>query len=746
MSVHPTELQVPVAPSTASGVLHNPDLKTSVIPPSHPLDPLSPDEIVAVSLAVRHHLAAHTSIKAIRFITNYLLPPPKRAVLAHLGIPLATGETVKDEDRVPIVRKAEVDFIDVLSGDAYNTIVAFHDAERSWNIESLLKLPEGTQPQITPGELLACEAIVKNDARVQALAKEVGIEPHQIFADGWSIGYDDRFPTSLRLQQALLFARFSEHENLYAHPLDFIPIVDIIAGKVIHIDFPGAYPNVPASTQPPARDKDPLEQSQRSRIPPPLTHQDFLPDLIEETARRDGKEWKQREAPKPLHIVQPEGVSFKMNGHVLEWQKWKMHIAFSHREGIALSTITYNDDGVLRPLFYRLSLAEMVVPYSAPEHPHPRKFAFDVGEYGMGTQANELSLGCDCLGQIHYLSGTYTAHDGSAVIINNVICIHEEDAGLLWKHTDYRVGGRSYSVRSRRLVISMVCTVANYEYVWNYYFYQDGSIEFEIRLTGILQAYVAGPNEPAPYATRVAPGIHAHFHQHLFSVRVDPMVDGLLNSVIETDVLPTTAEYGSPENFAGNAFQIHDRVLRRANEGAREWDASADRRWRIVSAEKRHHASGQLTGYSIGVKGGATVALPRPEGWVGRRATFARNTLWVVREKEDAREGGRMWPSGKFVPQAREEPADSLALWVRDDGDAKIENEDVLVYVTVGTTHIPRPEDWPVMPVDHIRLTLKPNSFFSANPSLDVPGAKDEKSVPAFGTVGLHAQGENCCA
>jgi len=107
---------------------------------------------------------------------------------------------------------------------------------------------------------------------------------------------------------------------------DFIQIVDVNGGKVIHIDFPGAYPNVPASTQPPPLDKDPLEQSQRSRIPPPLAPQDFLPDLIEEAARRDGKEWKQREAPKPLHIVQPEGVSFKMDGHVLEWQKWKMHI------------------------------------------------------------------------------------------------------------------------------------------------------------------------------------------------------------------------------------------------------------------------------------------------------------------------------------------------------------------------------------------------------------------------------------
>jgi len=232
--------------------------------------------------------------------------------------------------------------------------------------------------------------------------------------------------------------------------------------------------------------------------------------------------------------------------------------------------------------------------------------------------------------------------------------------------------------------------------VWNYFFYQDGTVEFEVRLTGILQVSVATSNEPAPYATRVAPSINAHFHQHVFSIRIDPMVDGLLNSVVETDVLPITAGYGSPENFAGNAFQVHDRVLRRASEGACDWDLSTDRRWRIVSAGKKHYASGQPTGYTINVKGGATAFLPRPEGWVGRRATFAHKTLWVVREKEDEREGGRMWPSGKYVPQAREEPTDSLARWLRDDGEKSIENEDVLVYVTVGTTHIPRPEDWPV--------------------------------------------------
>lgn len=123
---------------------------------------------------------------------------------------------------------------------------------------------------------------------------------------------------------------------------DFIPVVDINAGKVIHIDFPPIYPNVPVSTQPPPLGKDSLEHSQRSRIAPPLTPQNFLPDLIEDTAKREGKEWKQRTAPSPLHIVQPEGVSFKIDGHVLEWQKWKMHIG---RPSVHLHRLIHGSDG-----------------------------------------------------------------------------------------------------------------------------------------------------------------------------------------------------------------------------------------------------------------------------------------------------------------------------------------------------------------------------------------------------------------
>ena len=157
------------------------------------------------------------------------------------------------------------------------------------------------------------------------------------------------------------------------------------------------------------------------------------------------------------------------------------------------------------------------------------------------------------------------------------------------------------------------------EYVWNYVFYQDGSIEVQTRLTGILQVYVAGPNEPAPYATRVAPRINAHFHQQLFSVRIDPMVDGLLNSVIETDVLPATAGYGSPENFAGNAFQVHDRVLSHANEGAPCTHVGRIGRPALAHCEREEETSCLWTTNGI---------LDRRQGWCDSRLAVAEGLGW----------------------------------------------------------------------------------------------------------------------
>lgn len=207
----------------------------------------------------------------------------------------------------------------------------------------------------------------------------------------------------------------------------------------------------------------------------------------------------------------------------------------------------------------------------------------------------------------------------------------------------------------------------------------------------------------------VAPQVNAHYHQHIFSIRVDPMIDGLNNTVVESDVIPLPdAPTGSSNNHAGNAFISADTILK--TETGREYDFIKERRWRIINPSRKHYSSKKEVGYVLGLKGGITPMMARPDGWASKRAAFTAFPLWVCKDVEGEK-GSRMWPSGKYVPQTRDTPKDSISSWV--EGKKNVENEDILVYITIGaslsflsaggvlisvlgTTHIPRPEDWPV--------------------------------------------------
>lgn len=258
------------------------------------------------------------------------------------------------------------------------------------------------------------------------------------------------------------------------------------------------------------------------------------------------------------------------------------------------------------------------------------------------------------------------------------------------------------------------------EYIFYYYFYQDGNVELEIRLTGILQVYVKGDDEPNPFGTTVAPNINAQYHQHIFSLRLDPMIDGLSNTLVETDVVPLDAPTGSIYNFAGNGFITRETPITSQKDGARKYDITKDRRWVITNPNHQHPASKKNVGYVIGMKGGVVQTLAKPDSVVVKRAGFISSDLWVVKENEGPKGSARMWPAGKYVPGTRgEETNDHITKWAQ--GDDNIANEDIIVFASVGaylgytltilrlrlipsiiatlqpgTTHIPRPEDYPV--------------------------------------------------
>lgn len=546
-------------------------------------------------------------------------------------------------------------------------------------------------PTLTLEDLDVIERIAREDPRVIRACNELGItDMNKVFFDAWAIGIDERWGFERRLQQGLPYYRNSPLDNQYAHPLDFTVIADTETEEVLSVDIRHV-------------------NGERTKIP--LEEHNYLPEFI-------GNEYLS-DRLKPINITQPQGVSFRMRGNELSWAGFKMHIGFNYREGIVISDVRVDDvnEQRERTLFNRISVVEMVVPYGCPDSPHHKKHAFDVGEYGTGLMTNSLKLGCDCKGAIHYLDAVVSTLKGEAAVVKNAICIHEEDNGLLYKHTDFR-DGTVISARDRKLIISQILTAANYEYGFYHTFSLDGTYKLEVKLTGMLNTYCMHPSEQAaPYGTEVAPAINAQNHQHIFSLRVDPEVDGPNNSVVQSDAVPADIPVGCEGNFYGNGFYSKKTLLRTAQEGATNYCHETSRSWDIINPNSINETAKKPVAYKI-LNSSCPGLLAQPGSVVWKRAGFARKSLWVLPYRDY-----ELFPAGDYVCQSagiENHPYNSTIVdWATRN--EPIENTDIVCYLQFGLTHFPRTEDFPVMPAEPVSITLRASNFFKKNPALWVP-------------------------
>jgi primary-amine oxidase len=619
----------------------------------HPLEPLTAEEIKHAVDIIRteRDVSEH-----VRFVSVNLNEPPKEVVLNFQA-----GDT--------IVREAFIVLLDSSAGATYEAIVSITgNRVTSWQ-----HIP-GVQPSIMPDELAECETLLKSHPDFQEALRKRGITDMElVMVDTWSAGnYGNQEEQTRRLLRSLAYMRSAPDDNAYAHPIEgVIGYVDLNKQEVIRVEDHGI-------------------------IPVPQEAGNYIPEEV----------GQMRTDLKSLEITQPEGPSFSVNGHEISWQKWHFRIGFNTREGLVLYTVGYEDQDHIRPLLYRASLAEMVVPYGDPGVSHYRKNAFDVGEYGVGILANALELGCDCLGYIHYFNALMTDSHGNVVTLPNTICMHEEDYGILWKHYDWRTD-RAEVRRSRRLVISFIATIDNYEYGFFWYFYQDGTIQFEAKLTGIMSTGAVAPGETPRYSQLVAPQLAAPLHQHIFCLRLDTMIDGLQNSVYEVH---TEAEPLGPNNPYGNAFYAKATLLKQESEAQQIVDPLSARYWKVVNSNSLNRL-GEPVGYKL-MPGDNTLPFAHPESSIMKRAGFTRKHLWVTPYHSEER-----YPAGDYPNQ--HPGGDGLPAWTQ--ANRSIENTDLVVWYVMNSHHVPRPEDWPVMPVAYIGFTLKPVGFFERNPSLDVP-------------------------
>lgn len=425
-----------------------------------------------------------------------------------------------------------------------------------------------------------------------------------------------------------------------------------------------------------------------------------------------------RTTTKPYQVVQPQGPSFKCDGNLVSWEKWTFRVGFNYREGLTLHDIRYDN----RSLFYRLSLAEMFVPYGDPRSPFPRKGAFDLGNDGAGINANNLRLGCDCLGVIKYFDGWHNTSAGEPMKLPNVICCHEQDDGILWKHTNFRTQN-AVVTRSRILVLQTIITVSNYEYIFAFHFGQDASIHYEVRATGILSTAPINIGDNVSYGTVVAPGVLAPYHQHLFSLRIDPSIDGHANSlqVEESHAMPI--DDPSVHNPFGVGYTTRSKVIE--EETSLDLDFTTNRTFKIINENKLNPITGTPIGFKL-LPCYSQMLLANPQSFHARRSEFGSHAIWVTRYQDD-----ELFPSGRHTMQSLGgEGIHSMIDQRKNDSTQKtgVRNEDIVIWHTFGSTHNPRIEDWPVMPSEKMVVGLKPINFFTGNPSLDVAVSTQERN------------------
>ncbi|ANY22202.1 primary-amine oxidase [Gordonia terrae] len=626
----------------------------------HPLASLSSAEFDVVR-GIVNGLPYYT--ESTRFSYVGLEEPPKHEFRAWMA-----GDVPAPD------RRARVWLQDVDSGKCTDLVISLSEGAVVGSVD--VDGSRGRLPVLDSEAAKILKVLAENKQWIDALAAR-GVTPADvkvIALPAGNFGYAEE--EGRLISRCLAFRMDHKKDHPWAHPVDGVSAyVDLTGGAVLKVIDTHVF-DIPAES---GNYDDPEVQG------PPL------------------------EGLKPIEITQPEGPSFSVDGEHVTWANWKFRVGFDVREGLVLHQVTFNDQGVDRSVMYRGSISEMVVPYGDPG---PNRFwqnYFDAGEIIYGRFTSSLELGCDCVGEIKYFDGLFADEAGVPRRIANAICMHEEDYGSLWKHTDPFTGANEVR-RSRRLVISFFTNVGNYDYGFFWYLYLDGTIECEAKLTGILftSAYPGdGDDGPYPFASEVAPGLGAPYHQHLFNARLDLDIDGSANVVNEIDAVRLPISESNPN---GNAFTKSITPIVSERDSGRVADGGRGRVWQIASTDSRNRL-GHPASYVLHPVDGPTL-MADDSSWVAKRAAFATKHLFVTKYDPAER-----YASGDFVTNS---PAgEGIPDFI--SGDESLVGQDLVLWHTFGLTHFPRAEDWPIMPMDYAKFSLRPYNFFDRNPTLNVP-------------------------
>ena len=644
----------------------SPEITKATIITPHPLNPLDTNEIKLVKEILLDEGKMDTTF---RFYLINLNEPPK-------------AEMLKYQAGQPFRREAFVSIYDRATNKTYESVVDLN-AKKTISFYNV--------PGVTPGFFLKdsiADDLLKKDALWMAGLKSRGIHPDSVnvssvFAGDMGIAPDDH-------RELICAPQYKNKKYKELRVEGLVAYVDLTDQKVLRV----------------------LDDGGKGFFKPEdigYFDSDSATVLLPQT--------------KPLKITQPEGTTFTVDGFQVTGKSWSFRVGMHNREGLVIYDVKYNDNGLMRPVMYRASLAEMYVPYGSTDLTHAAWNYFDGGAYRMGQAwpklLNGLKAGADVPENSTFLPGVTHDEKGTPIQIDSMIAVFEEYPGPITRHG-------KFAHDARNLAVKYFTTIGNYDYGFKWVFREDGTIDLKAELTGIVGIKGVNRTTDLPgtadetyngtyYGTLVAPHVEAGNHQHFFSFRLDLDVDGRENIVEEMNTIPVPASNKNPWN---NAFVRQMSLIKNEAEGQRNQNASTNRHWMIADS-KAVNSLGQQKSYVL-MPGHNASPLAAPGSGPRKMADFLENQLWVTSYKE--RES---FPAGDY-PNSRG-IKDGLPGMISDN--ESLEGKDVVVWYNMGITHIVRPEDWPIMNVHTMGFSLMPFGFFDRNPAAATKGVPERPRI-----------------
>ncbi|CAL9108445.1 unnamed protein product [Musa acuminata var. zebrina] len=643
----------------------------------HPLDPLTPSEISAVSNIIKSsHLG---SSKSLSFHYVGLDELDKPDVLAWAST--HRWNKAAPPRRAFVIVRSEKKTHEIYVDITNHSIVSD-------------KVYEGFgYPIMNFEEQEAASALPFDYAPFVESVKKRGLEPEDVLCTTFSVGWFGERKQGRRLLKIQCFLT-GETVNFYARPLEGVTVVvDLDAMEIVEYEDRMVVP-VPGSTGTDYR---------AAKQKPPLGPR-----------------------TKPGIIVQPEGKGFEVDGHMIRWANWEFHLGYDVRAGtvISLASVKDSEKGIFRRVLHRGYVSEIFVPYMDPSEEWYYKTFFDVGEFGFGLLAAPLEPMTDCPANAAFMDAYITDRDGLPIKQSNAFCVFERYSGdASWRHTEFGIPGQVITeVRPEvSLVVRMVSAIGNYDYVIDWEFKTSGSIKLGVSLTGILemkgtQYTHADQISGDQHGTLLAANTMGVYHDHFVTFHLDLDVDGPDNSFVKSKL--KTVRVTDDSSPRRSYWTVAKETARTEADALVELGAEPAEL--LVVNPSKKTKMGNDVGYRLISHGATAASLLSDDDYPQIRASYSKKQVRVTAYNKSEK-----WAAGLYADESRGD--DNLAAWTARN--RVIENTDIVLWYTVGVHHVPYQEDFPVMPLLSGGFELRPANFFESNPLIKTP-ANEQVHLP----------------